>query len=99
MLVMLTLALAGCQPAGPVAWEAQQPIEAYQDAQYNAQVRVFTLAKGDLCVPARTVYGKAFIYREVMCPHHGVGWVRSTEFKVFDSASPNGTPLRHLDPD
>ena len=91
--LVLAVLLTGCSESAPVAWEAKADIEAYVDYKYNSQVVKFKLVRGDICVPGREEYSKAFAFREVVCPHRGIGWVRSLEFMVFDGSAPAGTPL------
>jgi hypothetical protein len=87
------LLLSGCDKGEPVAWEAQKEMKVFVDPEQNSNVVKFMLVRGDICVPGREAFSKAFAFREVVCPRRGVGWVAATEFKVFDAEHPEGKPL------
>jgi hypothetical protein len=91
--VALALLLSGCTENLPVAWEAQQEMDVFVDTDRNAYVVKFRLLPGDICVPGGKAYSKTFAYTEIVCPRRGAGWVRATQFKVFDSKRPEGMPL------
>lgn len=90
--LIFAVLLGGCEQKAPEAWGAQAAIEVYKDYKYKSQTVKFKLVAGDISVPVREEYSKAFVFREVICPHRGIGWVRSLEFEVFDAEHPEGRP-------
>ncbi|VWC25779.1 hypothetical protein BLA15816_06145 [Burkholderia lata] len=74
LLAILTVVIGACSKHRDEKWTALQDMPAFAEPNDDRTLPIFTVKKGEACVPLADRVAKIYAYTQVRC-ESGTGWV------------------------
>ena len=74
LLAILTAMIGACSKHGDEKWTALQDMPAFAEPNDDRTQPIFTVKKGESCVPLADRVAKIYAYTQVRC-ESGTGWI------------------------